>query len=653
MASMNCIAQTPQLINYQAVARDASGGVLASQAISVRFNIRNTTASGPIVFSETHSVTTNQFGLFNLMIGSGTPITGTLTAIDWAGDLKFLQVRMDINNGNSYSDMGTQQLISVPYSLASAQASALSLSATVQPVQLADGGATVGQVLMWDGTSWIPATTAEGTIYTAGDGIDISGGVITNTGDLDNVNEIQSLSLNGSQINLSNGGGSVLIPNIWISTANNGILNPNIGNVAINPITFAEPSASLDVYRGTGPDGTAAFRGTTHVSHFNYGANEDTYIRGGLNNSPVYINDIHAGNVNIATGGGGLGIGVNANLSYKAQLFSNFGRGMRLDVTGTGSGTPEGLGVSVTSVSSYTKFGVYSDVTGLGNGDNLAVFGNAAGAATGYKIGVKGQANGTGSSNSSIGVQGLATSAAGSENYGVQGFADANTGARNYGTFGSAVGSTDINYGAAGIASAANGAMNIGVYGFATGSTTASQSPGNSHLEGSQFTNSHNANFGVFGDNDNPGWAGFFDGDVYAFDVFYQSSDSVLKSDVQDIPHGISTVKALRPVSYKMKESPAEDAKFSKLTHYGFIAQEVSIVLPELVTSLVHPVDLKEKGDDRTLLALNYDGFIPVLTSAIQEQQAQIELLQNSNEELKQELNALRALVNQFVEMRK
>jgi C1q domain len=71
------------------------------------------------------------------------------------------------------------------------------------------------------------------------------------------------------------------------------------GNVGIGTPT---PTAKLDVVRGTAPDGTAIFRGTTHVSHFNYATNEDTYIRGGKNGSNVYINDvIGLGNVGIGT----------------------------------------------------------------------------------------------------------------------------------------------------------------------------------------------------------------------------------------------------------------------------------------------------------------------------------------------------------------
>lgn len=60
-------------------------------------------------------------------------------------------------------------------------------------------------------------------------------------------------------------------------------------------IGMATPNAQLSVARGTGVDGTAAFHGTTHISHFNYGSFEDTYIRPGKDNRFVYINDVSNG----------------------------------------------------------------------------------------------------------------------------------------------------------------------------------------------------------------------------------------------------------------------------------------------------------------------------------------------------------------------
>lgn len=60
------------------------------------------------------------------------------------------------------------------------------------------------------------------------------------------------------------------------------------------------PTATLDVARGTAPDGAAVFRGTDRVSHFSYATAEDTYIRGGKATSNVLLND-NGGNVGVGT----------------------------------------------------------------------------------------------------------------------------------------------------------------------------------------------------------------------------------------------------------------------------------------------------------------------------------------------------------------
>lgn len=110
-------AQTPQQFNYQGVARDNGGNILANQSIGLQMDIRQTTATGTVVYSETQSVITNDFGLFNLQIGNGTPTTGTVAGIDWSNGPYFLEVSLDASGGTNYQSMGVSQLLSVPYAL--------------------------------------------------------------------------------------------------------------------------------------------------------------------------------------------------------------------------------------------------------------------------------------------------------------------------------------------------------------------------------------------------------------------------------------------------------------------------------------------------------------------------------------------------------
>lgn len=108
-------AQTPQGINYQAVARNSSGNAIANSNVAIKISIRDSTAAGNIVYSERDTATTNQFGLFTCRIGNGNVISGNFALIDWAKGDKFMQVELDATGGSSYTDLGTTQLLSVPY----------------------------------------------------------------------------------------------------------------------------------------------------------------------------------------------------------------------------------------------------------------------------------------------------------------------------------------------------------------------------------------------------------------------------------------------------------------------------------------------------------------------------------------------------------
>src|SRR5687767_15009901 len=88
-------AQTPDAINYQAVARNSAGAIMASQALTVRLGVYSGPGAATLVYQETHAVTTNQFGLFTAKIGMGTPTSGTFANINWAGDEHHLKVEVD------------------------------------------------------------------------------------------------------------------------------------------------------------------------------------------------------------------------------------------------------------------------------------------------------------------------------------------------------------------------------------------------------------------------------------------------------------------------------------------------------------------------------------------------------------------------------
>jgi len=118
LSTIIMIAQTPQAFKYQAVVRNNAGEILANQSVSFQISIHNGSASGTIVYQETHPATTNQFGLANLEIGNGLPpYIGSFPLIDWGNGSKYLEIELNLLQGSGYVSMGTAQLVSVPYAL--------------------------------------------------------------------------------------------------------------------------------------------------------------------------------------------------------------------------------------------------------------------------------------------------------------------------------------------------------------------------------------------------------------------------------------------------------------------------------------------------------------------------------------------------------
>lgn len=111
-AALSLNAQAPQSINYQAVARNTNGTPITGTTVNVGFNIREGSANGNVIYSESHiNVSTGTTGLFTLSIGQGQASVGTFSSIPWATGTKFLEVLI---NG---ATAGTQQMMSVPYAL--------------------------------------------------------------------------------------------------------------------------------------------------------------------------------------------------------------------------------------------------------------------------------------------------------------------------------------------------------------------------------------------------------------------------------------------------------------------------------------------------------------------------------------------------------
>ena len=102
-------------ISYQGVARDAEGGILSNQPISVIFRIVDNPQGEGQLYQETHNVTTDSYGLFNLSVGSGEQEQYSYGEIQWGSyDYCGLAVSIDFNNDGIYADMGVMKMEDVP-----------------------------------------------------------------------------------------------------------------------------------------------------------------------------------------------------------------------------------------------------------------------------------------------------------------------------------------------------------------------------------------------------------------------------------------------------------------------------------------------------------------------------------------------------------
>lgn len=113
LLSLNSIGQANLGISYQALIRNSAGQPIANSNVVVRFSLRDDSTTGSVIYQELQELQTNNFGLVNTVFGNGIATIGQFGQIDWSSSAKFIQV--EANDGQGFQDMGTQQMISVPF----------------------------------------------------------------------------------------------------------------------------------------------------------------------------------------------------------------------------------------------------------------------------------------------------------------------------------------------------------------------------------------------------------------------------------------------------------------------------------------------------------------------------------------------------------
>jgi hypothetical protein len=109
-------AQAPNLIKFQAIARDADNNAITS-AIDVRLTVLSGSANGTAVYVDEQTVTPNSRGLFAMNLGA-SPASGNFSNIGWSTDDHFLLAEIRQAIGEPYEALGTAQpILSVPYAL--------------------------------------------------------------------------------------------------------------------------------------------------------------------------------------------------------------------------------------------------------------------------------------------------------------------------------------------------------------------------------------------------------------------------------------------------------------------------------------------------------------------------------------------------------
>ena len=139
-------------------------------------------------------------------------------------------------------------------------------------------------------------------------------------------------------------------------------------------------------------------------------------------------------------------------------------------------------------------------------------------------------------------------------------------------------------------------------------------------------------------------YAGYFHGDVVVTGTFTNSSDRDLKEDIKDVEDPVEKFVQIKARTYTLKKDK------DKKIHYGFIAQEMETLFPDLVKEFVQlgdPIYVEQEDEDGetrmveagrapevTYKGINYIELMPILVKVIQQQENKISDLEARIEQL-------------------
>jgi hypothetical protein len=260
------LSAQPNLMNFQGVARDKSGQVAGYKNISLQIHVIAGEAFDAPEYTEVHKVTTSQFGVFNIHIGAGNPVYGSFSDIKWGLGNHYVKVEMDMSGGGNFKDLGTTQLLSVPYAF-HAQTAGSVVEAGESTLKSAKPGVKSQTWSLFGNRETEPDKDRLGTADAA-DLVFITNNaeamrILTN-GDITIVNSVDM----GGDLNVK--GESVLEGNFMVGgeTVLNGTLNVNKESVLEGTLTVKKESViegNLEVYGASVLHGNATFKGESVV----------------------------------------------------------------------------------------------------------------------------------------------------------------------------------------------------------------------------------------------------------------------------------------------------------------------------------------------------------------------------------------------------
>jgi hypothetical protein len=244
----------------------------------------------------------------------------------------------------------------------------------------------------------------------------------------------------------------------------------------------------------------------------------------------------------------------------------------------------------------------------------------------------------TGLPNSNIGVQGIARN--GRQNIGGSFTAD--------GVSGSSI-NRAVNAQSQGVGTSETVSLYAHTYG--TGSTN--------YGVKSQVTSASGMNYSVYSSinlSNSANRAGYFVGPVQVTGAPLIGSDQQFKTNVTALSGSLKLIQGLKPISYFMDIVNYSQFNFDTKKQFGFIAQEVETVFPNLVYESLHPAEYDSLGVEISpavpYKSLNYNAMIPVNTQAIIELNKKVENATLSDETIKTNVQNLTGSLDKVLDMR-